>query len=262
MSAMPLENFEKLTRAELKQKLNELFAAMKTRNNVLRPSLLLEAQFYMQELDRRHDSWISLRDLILELVIIALIGWEVHEGNRQFDLLGAMNRNTAATVAAMNNLRQDQQASLATQKTTLETITAMNEGIQRQLGVNYEVNPEIIFLEDQKQLRVVNKGRDSLFLWGSKWRTSAVIMEKEGKFIPIGGNYFVPADSIFREIDALPKGLQVNIPFEVYLAGADGRHYTVHLNVAVNWETGSRKVFTQALRIKREKWPRPDQTDE
>jgi hypothetical protein len=68
----------------------------------------------------------GVRDTILELVIIVMIGWEIHEGNRQYELLEKMNKNTADTVCAMEELRKEQAESLtAMNKTFGEAVTAM-----------------------------------------------------------------------------------------------------------------------------------------
>src|SRR5271156_5404175 len=137
---MVLEDLEKTSKKELTQKAKELFAEMKTCGHEQRPALLLEAQSYLQERDRRHDSWISLRDLLLELVVIALIGWEVHEGNKQYDLLKTMNSNAAATVAAMQKsveamgkLQQAQDDSLKTSNASLLANKQIADTLSNQL---------------------------------------------------------------------------------------------------------------------------------
>ena len=73
---MRVRELERLTKKDLRQRADDAFQKADEKG----PGYLMEAQFYMQELDRRHDSWISLRDLLLELVIIALIGWEIYLG--------------------------------------------------------------------------------------------------------------------------------------------------------------------------------------
>jgi len=139
---MVLEDLEKTSKKELTQKAKELFAEMKTCGHEQRPALLLEAQSYLQERDRRHDSWISLRDLLLELVVIALIGWEVHEGNKQYDLLKTMNSNAAATVAAMQKsveamgkLQQAQDDSLKTSNASLLANKQIADTLSNQLRI-------------------------------------------------------------------------------------------------------------------------------
>jgi hypothetical protein len=51
-------------------------------------------------------------DTLLELVIIVMIKWEIHEENRQYCLLEQMIANTAANVAAMKELRTEHAKSL------------------------------------------------------------------------------------------------------------------------------------------------------
>jgi hypothetical protein len=71
--------------------------------------------------------WVwGARDTILELVIVAMIGWEIHEGNLQYTLLEKMNKNTADTVCAMEKLREEQAKSLTEMNNTFgEAVKAM-----------------------------------------------------------------------------------------------------------------------------------------
>ena len=86
---MTFEEFEKAKPRELRAKAKSYFEAAQAPGHTGErvTSFLLEAQFYMGEIDRRHDSWISLRDLVLEIVVILLIGWEIFEGNKQASVL-------------------------------------------------------------------------------------------------------------------------------------------------------------------------------
>jgi hypothetical protein len=77
------------------------FAQMPERGSQEHAGLLLQAQFYMNEVARRHDSTIARRDLILELIIIGLIVAEIAfgivEGNKQAAILDQMNASASAT---------------------------------------------------------------------------------------------------------------------------------------------------------------------
>jgi hypothetical protein len=77
------------------------------------PSALLQAQFYMAEIDRRQDTKIAQRDFRMELIVIMLIGLEliaaiagiaitIHEGNEQAIILERVEK--AATRAGNMNL--------------------------------------------------------------------------------------------------------------------------------------------------------------
>ena len=73
--------------AELKAKANMALAQFETAGGLDKPHLLLQAQFYMAEMSRRQDAIIARRDFLMELVVIALIGFEIviafYEGHEQ-----------------------------------------------------------------------------------------------------------------------------------------------------------------------------------
>jgi hypothetical protein len=88
------------------------------------------------------------RDLILELVIVGLIGWEIyiaiHGGSQQFEVLKNLQASSAETARTLGFLRTQQQQSLVaqeksqqealgTQQKTLTTIGSMNSAMQNQL---------------------------------------------------------------------------------------------------------------------------------
>jgi hypothetical protein len=256
---MPLESLDKLSSRELTRRAEEAFAQLKTCGYEQRAALLLEAQFYIQERDRRHDSWISFRDLILELVIIALIGWEVHEGNKQYDLLQTMNANTAATVTAVKNLQQAQDASLDTLKDTLQSINSLNDAAQKELGVNYRVSAEIVFLQKTRQLSIGNKGRTNLMFWGGRVGVGDIpaVSKLEPEVVPPGGFYYLEVPNVFAGFATLPKGENTQVPFEMYLQTEDGTKFTARGYLSAVWESQFLKFNTRTISIRPEKWSMP-----
>src|ERR1700675_4859590 len=108
---MTFEEFEKADQRQLKAEAKACFDSaqqMAGRSWDWRVAKLIESQFYMQALDRRHDSWIAWRDLILEFVVILLIGGEIWLGwkvgkdedrmmTQQNTILGSLGKSTQAT---------------------------------------------------------------------------------------------------------------------------------------------------------------------
>lgn len=105
---MTFEEFQAAKKTDLKEKANECFRKYGDPNigGLDKPALLLEAQFYMNEMERRHQTWISWRDLILEVVIIVLIGAEIWLGNKQDTVLGQLQSSGAATAATLAALKE------------------------------------------------------------------------------------------------------------------------------------------------------------
>jgi hypothetical protein len=218
--------------------------------------MLLEAQFYIQERDRRHDSRIGLRDLILELVIIALIGWEVHEGNKQFDLLKKMNDNTAATTAATGQLRQAQLDSLATLKDSLQAMNEVNKSVQDELDVNYQLDPEIVFDRTSRIVNIGNNGRTKLLLWGGRVGNAPIstALENEPRIVTPGGHYHILDDPIFDQLEKTPRGTSSKSAFEIFLANAVGRKFISRGYVIAVWQGDALQINTQTVSIRQENW--------
>jgi hypothetical protein len=77
--------------------------------------------------------WIwDRRDTILELVIILMIGWEIHEGNVQYALLARMNDNTSNTVHAIQTLQDEQKSSFGTMTTGVQNTVLAVQELQKQ----------------------------------------------------------------------------------------------------------------------------------
>lgn len=107
--------------------------------------MLLEAQFYMQELERRDSERISKRDLRLELIVIALIGLEivvavlgtvygVREGNEQANTLEKVSRAVQRQASALS----DVSVSIYYQK---NAIVVRNVGQRDLVIVRYGFSP-------------------------------------------------------------------------------------------------------------------------
>ena len=101
---------------------------------------MLEAQFYMQEMDRRDSSRIARRDWWLEIVVIFLIGIEivlsvvgiifaVREGNAQAKLVQAQT-------GILTSLQQSSSDTVGALKGLLETTGKMNESAGKTAGGN------------------------------------------------------------------------------------------------------------------------------
>lgn len=157
---MRVEEFERLTKKQLRQKADECFVQLSTAGTLDKAGILAEAQFYVREIDRRYESWISLRDLILEIVVILLIGLELYfgitEGNKQAIILGQMNSSTAATVTSMGNLVISQQNSLTEQTKSLDSLKQMNDKLQISLHKTSDMADAV-----QTQLRILQEEQSS-----------------------------------------------------------------------------------------------------
>jgi hypothetical protein len=115
-------NVQALTEAELRQKAAECMKDFETVTSLEKQDRLAEAQFYLAEIDRRHQAidrrhsrWIEWRDLLLELLIIGLIGSEIRfartEGDAQLGVLSKLQTSSEITAQTLKDVRKAQEAT-------------------------------------------------------------------------------------------------------------------------------------------------------
>ena len=197
---MTFEEFEKADARTLRGRAKECFDTCSTEylSPEQRSATFFEAQFYMQELDRRSGSWIARRDFWLEIAVIVLILFEIVLGiygtklamkqgvdednlmNRQNVILTNLQQSTADTATTMKGLAELTKTmgdnTSATAKTLLSlrsTTQEMNKAVQYQLALFYD--PAITLIYDSAQNRALfqNTGRtgltlDDLYVDGTK----------------------------------------------------------------------------------------------
>jgi hypothetical protein len=160
-----------------------------------------QAQFYLAELDRRKQTQertesgrIAQRDYTLEKWVIGLIGAELVlavvaivfgwvEGNKQMNVLDKLNKSSAETATTLTAVRQAQEASLETQKHTLENIVAMNNALQDELDLNFADVLQWTGGSGDGKFDISNRGKSNLFLWGSRFDGQPAVMQQQGTVI-------------------------------------------------------------------------------
>jgi hypothetical protein len=285
---MKVRELDSKTNDELRQLADESFARMEDRGTEEATTHLLTAQFYVSILNARRDDRVARRDLILEFVVIGLITLEIifglYEGNQQAGILGdmktstaatakalqdqgvilgKMNDNSLATVAAFQKLQASQDASvlaqkqnLATSKDTLKSIGRMNTALEQQLNLTFSVAISVLADNYAKRLTIGNLSKTAIYIFGAKYDDEPPAQFTDERFLPPGGSYAFFVDSVFKSATELvPKGTQRNVPLDLYLESADGKQYVAHGFLTEKWEGDVMKIYTTTTSVKPENWP-------
>jgi len=261
---MRFEEFETAKPAELKRLAKQCFEESQEEyvSNEQKVSLLLEAQFYVAEADRRSGGRIALRDLILEIIVILLIGFEIilaiKQGidedklmDKQNGILSSLQQSTSATASTLQGLltltgtMNESTSKTASTLGALESTTKiMNRAVHDQIELFYD--PSVLLSYDPGGNRVlfVNTGRSSLTL---------SLLKMDGQTKNIGGNKLLSAGStIYVEIPSeykkwsdLPKGSGRNVPVEAHLTNELGRKYVLSGGLFFVWENDKIVVHGQ-----------------
>ncbi len=255
---MNIEQLSTMTEAELHASANVHFANLdsETGDDIEKARNISQAQLYLAEIERRKQARerlesekIAQRDYKLELWVIGLIGAELVlavvgivfgwiEGHQQTKVLDQLNKSSAETAATLTAVRQAQEASLDTQKHTLENITAMNDALQDEMDLNLTEAMQYrggTTGAGHERVDFANSSRTVLWLCGSKFGTEPTAMRQRPAMLTPGSSVpFDISDLIAKTIKAMGTATEATIPFELYVKRENGTKYVAKGTVQVN----------------------------
>jgi hypothetical protein len=251
-------------------------------------ALLSEAQFYLAEIERRKNARIALRDLLLEIVVIVLIGGEIFEGNKeaavldkqlatlttiqtnaatqadndkilmdkQNIILGNLQRASDATAEAMKNLVGTSKKSYVTADATAKTLQGlqvttekMNEGVHDQLALFYDPSISFNYDSQSKRIMFINTGRSNITIKSVKVDGVALHIAEE-MLLSVGGNYYVSQPDLYKSVETvLRKGFAKIIPVEAHIQNSLEKTFVLRGGLYFIWEDDKLTVHSQPSSI-------------
>jgi hypothetical protein len=246
---MTFEEFEKASSKDLRAHAKGCFDRCFTESMTgdIRAATLLEAQFYMSEMDRRHDSKIARRDFWMEVLVIILILAEivvgVWEGNDQAGVLSKLNTSAAATAQTMTTLQA--------------TTRTMNDAVQQQLGFANAISVEVTSQILQDRMQITNRGQTEIAVWGSHFGKDEPHIELAAKTITAGASAVVLLPNAYV---ALMKDVQigsdktVTVPFQLYVKDHNGEEFTINCILTGDPRFIPLDLKTQSTSIAKQQW--------
>jgi hypothetical protein len=241
-----------MSKKELKDAIQACFEYAPETTAVDRLAVLQEAQFYTRELERRSDSWVSWRDLFLEVVVIALIGWEIVMGysqqkhqdqafEKEKSIWEHMDTSTKATADTLTSLAG--------------TTDAMNKALQKQLALFYDVSLNVLFDQGRKKLMLTNNGRTNIVFWGGKVGDTNAFVPDEGRTITAGAGFEFDISPTYESMIAqFPKPAQGMIPYELYIKNERGEEFVQHGYFSLVWKNDVGILNVQTISVAPEHW--------
>lgn len=258
---MTLDELEHATTEDLRQHVVECF----NRYHESAPAgieNLWEAQFYMQEIDRRHYSWISLRDLVLEIVGVALIGSAIFLAWQQGKNQGALMKSQAGVLQKLSDsaaVSVTNQAATSRTLTALESTTeAMNTAVHNQLARMPQLSLYASFDPRSKQIDVTNISNADVEVWGEKIGNRPPVLYRKPVQIKRGENGFVPAANFLAEggpkKEAENRQL-VSVPVVLFLEDDIAHEYVSEILFNCVWNGPEMESATmQSTTVKQRTW--------
>jgi hypothetical protein len=208
----------------------------------------------MRELEHRRDSWVSIRDFTLEIIVIALIGWEIWIGYRAERL---QKTNFEAEQKVFDNLEKSSEATAAALVAAQQILQKMNESLEKQLALSYDVMLVATYDNPSKKMIFSNGGRTNIALWG--WKIEGTLPSVGGgpRTIIPGGSYGGAMPELTEILTKLTrKGVDRLVPFEIYVKNERGEEFTVYANFGITWQNEQMQVGTQTVTIVPDHWSR------
>lgn len=273
---MNFEEFDKANRSDLRNLAKECFdrSQAEPESSQKKAALLLQAQFYVAEMDRRHGGRTALRDLVLEIVVILLIGFEIvlalKQGkdedqlmDKQNGILSSLQTSTANTATALNGLltmtgtmNGSASATASTLGTLESTTKTMSKAVQDQLSLFYQPSVAVYYNLADKRIFVANEGRTDLLITAWKYSNEGRNELKPTQTIAPNASWFMVTSEIQKKLEAAtPKGAVTSTPMSFYLNDEHGKRYVVLAHLLAAWPEDKFEIVVQTELIKPE--PKP-----
>jgi len=248
---MQLQEVEKMSKKKLRMLINDYFT-LAEQQGPDRQVFYERAAFYMRELEHRRGSFVSIRDFVLEVIVITLIGWEISLGYRAEH---SQKVNFVAEKKVLEDLQKSSNATAGSLVAVAQLLQNMNGALQKELALFYDVMLVPTYDYNSKKMVFTNNGRTNLTMWG--WRTAELSpsIEPTPRIIAPGTSYGGEPPRLSEVLrDSTQKGTDRLLPFEVYLKNERGEEFTLHGNFVISWKGDDMEVGAQTLSIVPDHW--------
>lgn len=168
---MRLADFENATTQQLRQKVDELFEEAETAEYIPQcEARLLEARFYLAEIERREHNKVGQRDFWMEASVIFLILIEIVLSIYGIRLAIRQGNDADALMTkqmvVLSQLNANMQTTAQTLQTSLTTMQSMNDRLAVELGRMSQITVDFSF--SGTKASISNQGNVDLQFCGFK----------------------------------------------------------------------------------------------
>jgi hypothetical protein len=257
---MQLEEIEILTKEQLRQRANDAFALADEKG----PGYLAQAQFYINEIDRRENQRIEAElraadvkrdeietqrwriDLKLEKVIIYLIGLELivavalaiwgwsqqsKDVTQELEAFGKMQ-------SVLSQMQESSKETADAIKAEREIMEAMRISLDRQVALFYDVQLNVVYNEGTKKLVLINTGRTNVALYEAitgDGHKNVRHFEKPQLIAPASSQEFELEESVNTLAKELPKGQERMFTFTFFVKNERQERFTLAGDLVAVW---------------------------
>jgi hypothetical protein len=144
----------------------------------------------------RKEQWRAIQEfvvIVLEILVIALISWEIHISIREErEEVQAFGKEQEI----WRNLEASSRATASTLTALQQTTEQLNNAMQEQLGLAYEVALSVQLDAFAGRLEITNEGHTRVTLWGAKIADQVTVMQTRPIILAPGAPQSIPGEPI------------------------------------------------------------------
>lgn len=128
-----------------------------------------------------------------------------------------------------------------------------NEINQNLLELSHVVSVELSYAP--QKLNIFNKGRENVWLWGTKFGDGPRTMEPNPRLVTPGGSYYLLTDKLEPEIlQKVGQNGDDTKPLEIYIESQINKKYVVRNLLFIQVRTGAISIHSQTISIQEADW--------
>jgi hypothetical protein len=188
---------------------------------------------------------ISIVSVFISTVAIAFAYLQWRAAVRQADIAERVAKDQALDV---ERARKAAEASAEAAKELADTAS-------RQYRLRFMPSIEVTYTG--RRLNIHNKGRENIWLWGTKVSGFPLGLESQGRLIVPNGFYYILGDGLEAAFAEIRKdGKEVRVTCQMFLQTADEVRYVASMSLWATFSDPQTEIHTQMLDIQPiENWP-------
>jgi hypothetical protein len=257
---LSLEQLRQLSDEEVTQRVNERLFPLGTsvRGAFVEPADFLAAQYYVNELDRRekrradeerdaieterwrtdlrYERWIVAL-IIVEVILAGFLTWWTDD--RQSKAAQMELEALQSVQQVLSHLEDSSKATADTMKAERQIMEGMKASLDKQVGLFYDVQLNLIYNQGTKKLVLINSGRGNVTVWAQELGPpdSAFITYPKEVVISPGNTLETPVDAMLKKLSGIvAKDGNIHYTFAYLVKNEKGEKFTFAGDVYGAWK--------------------------
>lgn len=139
-------------------------------------------------------------------------------------------RSSATEQEVLKNLQESSAATAKTSVVLRDATTEMNQAIQNELALTYEISLNVKYDVITQNIEVTNEGRATVGLWGQRIANDPAFFQKESYMLTPRVPYSIRAERVWAGFSGPGPQSRPPVPLVLFLKNERGEEFVAHYN--------------------------------